>query len=847
VLVRATDVAGSITDQTLAVIVRNLNETPVAQNVAGTAEEDGQAITLAPVFADPDAQDTHTVTLDTTGTVGVVTLAGQSFSYDPAGRFESLAQGATAMDTFSYTVTDAGGLSSTRTATVTVVGSNDAASIDGMWTSVQEDVNVQNGALAASGALTILDPDTGENLVVAQTNVQPLPQFGHGWGFFSVTASGAWTYTVDNSLTQSLGLGQSDTEWLEVKSVDGTATEYVAVTIYGRNDAPVITGGLATGTVTEAGVLDDGTLSLGANIAQGTLTAADVDVGASLTWSGAATGIYGAFSINSTSGTWTYTLDNTAAATQALAEGQAATETFTASVRDEWGATTQQQVTVTVHGANDFVGVSAASELAGMVYEPQVVSSTLVLPLFIDHATVDAADRILFVGRSLDNVPVLGRLNPDGTPDTTYGIGGVSDLSDMPYAHAQIKPDPSGAVLVVLDGAVLRFDASGNRDLQFGINGRFDVPPMDEGTSVSVVSIAGIDANGSITLIVSERASFPFISDPIISAVRVSADGMLDTSFGDQGHLPFPGGPNGFVTNVVTDVQGRFIVAVATPEPEFHTELHRYLADGTIDPNFGDAGSAVVGYGINSILRAENSLLVSWTENTADPGAFAVHLVRLLDSGQRDSSFGVGGEVVLPFTVQTAVVEVDPQGRILVAFNTPHAYEDFNLARFNHDGSIDDSFGSAGLATASFGGSDYVTGIALRPDGGVVLTGWTLNAQQADLASFDGSGQPDACFVTDAPDSVTATGQLVVAGPDPDSGDQLQWSGSANGVYGQFDLDPLGEWTYLLDLANPATQALAEGQLAYETFIATLTDSYGATATQEVVITIVGSYDPPAL
>ena len=87
--------------------------------------------------------------------------------------------------------------------------------------------------------------------------------------------------------------------------------------------------------------------------ATGQLTASDVDNGASLTWSGDATGTYGSFSIDASTGEWSYVLDNSLATTEALAEGDTQTETFTVTVTDEHGATDTIDVTVTITGTND--------------------------------------------------------------------------------------------------------------------------------------------------------------------------------------------------------------------------------------------------------------------------------------------------------------------------------------------------------------------------------------------------------------------------------------------------------------------------------------------------------------
>ena len=69
---------------------------------------------MAASYTDPDSGDTHSFSVDATGTLGKVTDNGNgTFNYDPNGAFETLKAGATATDTFHYTVKDAAGASST--------------------------------------------------------------------------------------------------------------------------------------------------------------------------------------------------------------------------------------------------------------------------------------------------------------------------------------------------------------------------------------------------------------------------------------------------------------------------------------------------------------------------------------------------------------------------------------------------------------------------------------------------------------------------------------------------------------------------------------------------------------
>src|SRR5438105_4946273 len=91
-----------------------------------------------------------------------------------------------------------------------------------------------------------------------------------------------------------------------------TATQIVTLTITGTNDSPVITSNAAAaaGAVIEAGNLDNGTVVAGTSSANDTLTSSDLAFPTRRSSDLNASGTYGAFAINPTTGAWTYTLDN---------------------------------------------------------------------------------------------------------------------------------------------------------------------------------------------------------------------------------------------------------------------------------------------------------------------------------------------------------------------------------------------------------------------------------------------------------------------------------------------------------------------------------------------------------
>ena len=145
---------------------------------------------------------------------------------------------------------------------------------------------------------------------------------------------------------QALNVGQTLTDTFTATTVDGTA-QLVTITINGANDAAVISG-VASGSVTEAGGVNNGTP--GTPTATGDLNSTDVDNPDDL-WEPVDTPLrseFGSYTLTA-AGVWTYTLDNDNPAVQARNVGQTLTDTFAAFTVDG----TPQLVTITINGAND--------------------------------------------------------------------------------------------------------------------------------------------------------------------------------------------------------------------------------------------------------------------------------------------------------------------------------------------------------------------------------------------------------------------------------------------------------------------------------------------------------------
>lgn len=323
-------------------------------------------------------------------------------------------------DSFEVLVEDGNGGTTTVAVPITVTPVNDPATITGAASgAVGEAGGVANGTPGtpgASGTLTVSDVDAGE--AVFQT---PASLDGTYGTFTFDPATGAWTYTLDDSrtATQALTDGEVVTDQLVVTSHDGTAAETIEVTVTGANDVPVVTD-------SSSGVTEDDAVVSGMLSTSGQVTIVDVDAGesrfdaGSLTPSGTP---LGSLTIDYSDGTWDYEVNNALSAVQALAEGETITETWTVTSAD---GTATGTIEVTITGTNDDPVVSGVS--SGSVTE----DGTLSVSGQLTETDVDTSDTHSWTveGGSGD----YGTLSVDGSGEWTYLLdntnGDVQALGD---------------------------------------------------------------------------------------------------------------------------------------------------------------------------------------------------------------------------------------------------------------------------------------------------------------------------------------------------------------------------------------------------------------------------------
>jgi len=114
--------------------------------------------------------------------------------------------------------------------------------------------------------------------------------------------------------------------------------------------------------------------------------------------------------------------------------------------------------------------------------------------------------------------------------------------------------------------------------------------------------------------------------------------------------------------------------------------------------------------------------------------------------GDLDSTFGTGGKVTtdLSDTDYGNATAVQPDGKIIVV---GEASNDFGLARYNSDGSLDTSFDSDGKVITDLGDSAQANAVALQADGKIVVAGTSGN--DFAVVRYNSDGSLDTSFDTD--------------------------------------------------------------------------------------------------
>ncbi len=230
-----------------------------------------------------------------------------------------------------------------------------------------------------------------------------------------------------------------------------------------------------------------------------------------------------------------------------------------------------------------------------------------------------------------------------------------------------------------------------------------------------------------------------FLTDSAFALVRYQSNGFLDTSFGSAGKVVTEQlGSGGCIEDLALQPDGK-IIAVGASSGQL--AVARYLPNGALDPSFGNRGITTTDLGGDdsgsaALLQPDGKILVAGYSNND----FA--LARYNSDGTLDGSFGQNGngKVItdLGGADHALAAVFDSNQNIVLA---GYSDSNFAMARYRPDGQLDTTFGSGGTVITDLGGGESVTSLAVQNDGKLVAVGSSYSTR------YDGSGRDDLVAV----------------------------------------------------------------------------------------------------
>ncbi len=323
---------GATSRATVTVEITGVNDAPEASNDRAVTNQNW------PVRIDVLANDGDVDANDTIRVVGVDTagLEGEAFvnhdgtlTYRPNGAFDHLGKGEKAFETFSYTIADDHGATSTASVRVRINGVNDAPVAHDDMAQTNQNWPVRIDVLAN-------DTDVDANDTIRVVGVDTSGLTGEAF----VNHDGTLTYR-HNGAFDHLGEGEVAYETFTYTMADqhgATGTASVTVKIIGCNDAPVAVDDHARTDEDTVALLD--LLANDSDIDRSdVLRVTDVD----------ASGLGGQLTVHP-DGTATY---DPRGSFDHLGTGETARESFSYTISDSHGATSTATVELTIEGVND--------------------------------------------------------------------------------------------------------------------------------------------------------------------------------------------------------------------------------------------------------------------------------------------------------------------------------------------------------------------------------------------------------------------------------------------------------------------------------------------------------------
>lgn len=355
---------------------------------------------------------------------------------------------------------------------------------------------------------------------------------------------------------------------------------------------------------------------------------------------------------------------------------------------------------------------------------------------------------------------ILARFNTNGTLDNTFDGDGIVVTDIQANGNDQLVAMTiltGGKILVAGTGTanvLVRYNSNGSPDNTFGVNGKLIIDnPSD-------FSMADMLVQTDNKIVLTGSGGFP--SKYIV--VRMSSEGVLDNTFDTDGiaELNFTS-EDYYPSAIAIQTDGKLLVT-GTLNDFFNgiqsAVTARVTTTGALDNTFGTSGRVVTEAGserdeVSDIaIQSDGSVLVSGYGTDDGGGLNYTFLIRYTSAGVPDNTFDGDGIV----SINTSTTFFSLGNLLLVTGNkimltgivkNPSGIYSFALARFNTNGSFDNTFGTNGIAaTAAPANSQLGTLLLQQGDGKLVTGGFLSNGVNFQAAVYRtlSNGSPDAGF-----------------------------------------------------------------------------------------------------
>jgi uncharacterized delta-60 repeat protein len=316
------------------------------------------------------------------------------------------------------------------------------------------------------------------------------------------------------------------------------------------------------------------------------------------------------------------------------------------------------------------------------------------------------------------------------------------------------------------DFAVARLLADGSLDSGFAGVGKavygFNLVGGDTGDFARAVAV---QPDGKI--VVAGQASYDLAGSTTFAVLRLLPDGQYDPGFGSGGKTAITFGTGTeYATAVAIQPNGKIVLAgVAVSGANYQFGAVRLNANGTLDTSFSGDGKQTIGFDLGGglydaasdvVIQPDGKIvLVGEAEQTGGSplGGKVFAVARLLGNGTLDNTFNNDGKVTYEFNQDHRMgsVALRPGGEILLAGSVYYSATDadFLVVQFDSNGFLDLSFNGGGYSLIAFdvqpGMLDFARDLAIESDGRIVVVG-SAQVQSDDfdfaIAHLDAAGGP---------------------------------------------------------------------------------------------------------